>query len=443
MLQFFRTRPDAPPLQDPAEIARRYRRGRWLSFASITLGYGFFYTTRLSLSVAKKPMIDAGIVNAEQLGSIGSALLLTYAFGRFTNGFLADRAHIGRFMGLGLLASALLNVAFGLSSVFWVFVLLWTLNGWFQSMGSAPSVVNIAHWFSHGERGTRYGIWSTAHSLGEAMTFVLTSVLVAALGWRAAFFGPGAICAVVAVALVFTVLDRPQSYGLPKVADYRGDHALVSRQDASTWELQLEVLRNPAVWVLGLAGASLYVARYGVNNWMVLYFQEAKHYELVAAGFNLSIFTVAGLVGTGISGAISDYFFKAQRGPVIVLYGLGLIAALCAVFVTPAEAVWLDRGLMAVGGFSMGGLVCFLGGLAAIDICPKRATGAAMGMIGLFSYLGAAVQDQVSGSLLQASKTVVDGQVRYDFDGPFLFWIGATVLSVLLSLVLFRAKQVE
>jgi OPA family sugar phosphate sensor protein UhpC-like MFS transporter len=443
MLQFFRSRADAPPLTDAAEIARRYRRGRWLTFASITLGYGVFYTARLSLSVAKKPMIDAGVVDAEGLGSIGSALLLTYAFGRFTNGFLSDRAHIGRFMGVGLLASALLNLLFGLSSLFWVFVLVWALNGWFQSMGSAPSVVNIAHWFSHSERGTRYGVWSIAHSLGEGMTFVLTSALVAALGWRAAFFGPAALCGAVALALFFTVLDRPATYGLPVVADFRQDHAAPTRHDATTWELQLEVLRNPAVWVLGLAGASLYVARYGVNNWMVLYFQEAKGYGLVAAGFNLTVFTVAGLIGTALSGAISDRWFRAQRGPVIVLYGLGLIAALIAVFVTPAGAVWLDRGLMAVGGFSMGGLVCFLGGLAAIDICPKRATGAAMGLIGLFSYLGAAVQDQVSGSLLQASRTVVDGVTRYDFDGPFLVWIGATVASVLLSLVLFRVRHVE
>ncbi|MFH1808590.1 MAG: MFS transporter [Pseudomonadota bacterium] len=443
MLKFFSSRPDAPLLDDAAEIARRYRRGRWLTFVSITLGYGFFYTARLSLSVAKKPMIDEGIVNAEQLGTIGSALLLTYAFGRFTNGFLSDRAHIGRFMGAGLLISALLNLAFGFSNLFPVFVVLWAFNGWFQSMGSAPSVVNISHWFSSRERGTRYGVWSTAHSLGEAMTFVLTSVLVATLGWRAAFWGPGTICALVAVVLFFAILDRPRSYGLPTVADFRDDHAVASRSEASTWELQLEVLKSPAVWILGLAGASLYVARYGVNNWMVLYFQEAKHYELLAAGFNLSVFTVAGLVGTGLSGAISDYFFKSQRGPVIVLYGVGLVTALSLVFITPAEAVWMDRGLMAVGGFAMGGLVTFLGGLAAVDICPKRATGAAMGMIGLFSYLGAAVQDQVSGSLLQASKTVVDGVARYDFDVVFLFWIGAAALSVLLSLVLFRFKQVD
>ncbi len=443
VLRFFASRPDSPRRDDDEEISREYRRGRLVTFLSITLGYGFFYTARLSLSVAKKPMLDAGIVNAEQLGTIGSALLFSYAFGRLTNGFLSDRAHIGRFMGTGLLISALLNIAFGFGEVVWVFVLLWGLNGWFQSMGSAPSVVNISHWFSNRERGTRYAVWSTAHSIGEGLTFIVTSALVAWLGWRAAFWGPGVVCVVVSLGLYRLILDRPQTYGLPPVADFMNDHAAVQRKTESTLELQLEVLKNPYVWILGLAGASLYVARYGVNNWMVLYFQEAKGYELIDAGINLSIFTVLGLIGTAASGAISDRFFGARRGPVIVLYGIGLVASLIAVFLTPAGAPWVDRAFMSVGGFAMGGLVVFLGGLAAVDICPKRASGAAMGVIGLFSYLGAAIQDQVSGSLLEANKTVVDGVTRYDFDAVFVFWIASTVMAILLSLVLWRIKSVD
>jgi len=442
LLDFFRTRPDRPVTSDDATVARTYARMRWLTFISITLGYGFFYTARLSLSVAKKPMIDAGVVNAEQLGTIGSALLFAYAFGRFTNGFLSDRAHIGRFMGTGLLASAILNLVFGFTSVFWAFVLLWGFNGWFQSMGSAPSVVNLSHWFSNRERGTRYGVWSTAHSIGEGLTFLVTAALVHWFGWRAGFIGPGALCVVVALALFFTILDRPQTYGLPSIADFRDDHGH-AKHSGTTFDLQKLVLKNPYVWVLGLAGASLYTARYGVNNWMVLYLQEAKGYPLLEAGFNLTVFTVAGLIGTAASGAISDYLFKARRGPVIVLYGVALLLALVVIHLLPQGAWMMLLGAMVVGGFAMGGLVVFLGGLAAVDICPKRATGAAMGLIGLFSYLGAAVQDQVSGSLIESSRRVENGVNVYNFDAVFGLWIGAVVMAILLSLVLFKARHVD
>ena len=98
---------------------------------------------------------------------VGSALLFVYSAGKFTNGFLADRCNIARFMSTALFLSGLVNVALGFNTTFALFLGLWALNGWFQSIGSAPSVVALSHWFGRKERGTRYGIWSASHSIGE------------------------------------------------------------------------------------------------------------------------------------------------------------------------------------------------------------------------------------------------------------------------------------
>jgi len=88
----------------------------------------------------------------------------------------------------------------------------------------------------------------------------------------------------------------------------------------------------------------------------------------------------------------------------------------------------------------MTGLVTSLGGLFAIDICPKRVAGAALGMVGVFSYLGAGIQDQVSGKLIDAGMTTVNGIHHYDFTDAILFWVGASVVSVLLASTLWNAK---
>ena len=53
------------------------------------------------------------------------------------------------------------------------------------------------------------------------------------------------------------------------------------------------------------------------------------------------------------------------------------------------------------------------GRLMAVDIVPKRVTGAAMGMIGLLSYAGAALQEFITGKLM--TITVVNGVKVYDF----------------------------
>ncbi len=439
LIRFLQTREDQPVLTDASVVARSYTTKRWTTFTAVTLGYSFFYFTRLTLSVAKEPLISAGIVNAQELGMIGSVSLMAYAFGRLTNGFLCDRAHIGRFMGVGLLVSSVINILFGCTDLFFVFLLLWLVNGWFQSMGSAPSVVNIAAWFSRKERGARYSVWSLAHNIGEGMTFIVTSNIVAVLGWRFGFWGPGVICIGVALVLFKTILDRPRTYGLPSIAEYKHDDPHPSEPKGQTvGQGQLQVLKNPAIWVLGLASACLYVARYGINNWFILYLQTAKSYELELAGLTTSFCPIIGGAGTLAAGPISDYLFGGRRIPVSLMYGVLLIGGLVAIPLIPPGHMWADSVAVSVCGFAIGGLLVFLGGLAAVDISSKRAAGAAMGLIGLLSYLGASAGDLVGGWLLESNKTVVDGQDIYHF-GPLLyFWIGAGIASFVLTASLWR-----
>ena len=89
---------------------RRLKYLQWSTFLSATFGYGMYYVCRLSLNVVKKPIVDEGIFSETELGIIGSVLFFTYAVGKFTNGFLADRSNINRFMTTGLLVTALINL---------------------------------------------------------------------------------------------------------------------------------------------------------------------------------------------------------------------------------------------------------------------------------------------------------------------------------------------
>jgi OPA family sugar phosphate sensor protein UhpC-like MFS transporter len=393
--------------------------------------------------VAKKQMIDAGVVDVTELGIIGAVLLYVYAIGKFTNGFLADRANIQRFMSIALLLSAVVNLLFGLTTYFMLFVILWGMNGWFQSIGSAPSVVSLCQWFSNNERGTRYGIWAGAHNIGEGLTFIGTSFLVGALGWSWGFIGPGIACIIIAIILYKTLADRPQTYGLPHVADYKNDYSAGKPTNESTGKLQLIVLKSPIVWVLGLSSALMYVTRYAIHSWGPLYLQEIKNYSVIEAGFLIGVNTMLGLAGAIFSGFFSDRFFKSRRNVPTLLYGLLLTGSLTLLYLIPPGNYWLD--MLALGGFefAIGGLIVFLAGLIAVDVMPTGAAGAVKGIIGLFSYMGAATQDWISGYLISSGKTVIDGKAIYNFDYAFYFWIGASVLSFLLATTVWNVKAHE
>ena len=440
ILGFFRRSADAPQLvADPA----RMRRLQWQVFLTITIGYGFYYVCRLSLNVIKKPLIDGGYFEPAQLGAIGSALFFSYAFGRLINGFLVDHAHVGRFMALGLMASALANLALGSVPGFWIFLMLWGANGWFQSMGAPASFVTMARWFPSKGRGTVYGLWSISHSIGEAFTYVVTGAVVTYFGATWGMTAAGAVCVVVACGILLALRERPEVQGLPPpepLNDSREDQAPTSADSkaaSSVWSMQWQVVRNPGVWMLALASGLFYVTRYAINSWGIFFLQEAKGYSVLQAGSIVSVNAMAGLLGTVASGFLSDRVFSGNRFWPALGFGLLYIGATSLFVLGPAHAV-MDTVAMALFGVAMGALLAYLGGMMAMDLVDKRAVGTATGIVGVASYLGAAVQDLLSGQFIQKGKRVIDGQAHYDFSVAGWLWIGAAVLSCIVVMMMHR-----
>ena len=441
LLRFFATGADRPVTGDQAAIDATFRRHRLRVMLAITLGYGVIYTCRLALGVVKKPLIDEGVFTPVELGMIGSALYYAYAIGKLTNGFLADHANMKRFLAFAFLMTALCNFVMGLTTAVWTAVVIWGLNGWFQSFGAPGGVVAMTAWFSNRERGRAYGIWSTAHSIGEGLTFIGVGSVVAWLGWRYGYFVPALFGVGAAAAMYWLVQDRPRTLGLPTVNDWKGDrYEDRERPDIkSVLGLQLSILRIPSIWVLCLSAATIYVTRYAINSWGILYLQEDRGLSLPMAGTVLMVSTIAGIAGAVAYGFVSDKFFDARRPPANLLFAILEIGGLLLFFYGPNTMPVLIAG-MVLFGMGLTGLVTALGGLFAVDIAPKRVAGAAMGVIGIFSYIGAGIQEYVSGRLIEQGMTVVGDQRSYDFGPAVAFWVGASVLSMLLAASLWRTR---
>lgn len=430
----------AETMLDGETAKKRYTRLRWQIFLSATLGYGLFYVCRLSLNVIKKPIVEAGVLSETELGIIGSGLFITYAVGKFTNGFLADRSNVRRFMSVGLLVSALANLALGFTYSFTVFMILWAINGWAQSMGAAPCVVALSRWYSDKQRGSMYGFWSSSHNIGEAITFIVTAVIVASFGWQWGFRGAGLLGLLGVLIIALFMRDTPQSCGLP-APDNKQEK--VETEEKNVGEYQKQVLLNPAIWMLALGSAFMYISRYAVNSWGIFFLEANKGYTNIEASSIVSISSVCGIIGTVMSGWVSDKMFGGRRNMPALIFGLMNILGLCLFLLFPAGYFWVDVASMVIFGLAIGALICYLGGLMAVDIASKKASGAALGVVGIASYIGAAVQDLISGFTIGGNKTIVNGVEVYDFSDVTWFWIGAAILSVLCVLCVWNAKAKE
>ena len=449
----------------PAEKQDKvYKSLRFQTFVAGTIGYSLYYVCRTGLNVVKGPIIQEGFLTATQLGAISSCLLYAYAAGKFVNGVLADRSNIKRFMAAGLSVSAFTNLVFGLTGL-WstgvgtassLLVLLlcglWTLNGWAQSMGTAPAVIGLSRWYPLSIRGTYYGFFSSSHNIGEGLSFVFCGALVGLMGWQWGFMGSALAGLLGVIIIMFFMHDNPESKGLKQVELLTGEKtqeeidaeaaakaAAKASADAEAKEIQKSVFKNPGVWFLALASGFMYVARYAVNGWGTLVL-EGKGFSTTEATSIISINAWCGIFGTVLSGFLSDKLFKGDRQLPALVAGILHVISLI-IFLYGGDSVAINVLAMVLRGLAIGVLICFLGGLMAVDIVPRKASGSALGIVGLVSYIFASTQDIISGILIDKGTTVVEGVKHIDFTQVGYLWIGAAVISFILPLFNWKKRQ--
>ena len=337
-----------------------------------------------------------------------------------------------------------------MAMVFIMFAIVWGINGWSQSMGAPPAIIALSRWFPLSRRGTFYGFFSLSHNLGEWLSFLFVGILVSCAGWQWGFIGSSIAGVLGVVVITFMMHDNPESKGLPTIEQMAGETVKKEEKAESTGALQKLVLKTPAVWVLAAASAFMYIARYAINGWGVLFLQEEKGFSLTEATTIISINALLGIFGTVLSGWVSDKLFKSDRYVPALIFGIMNFVAL-VLFLFGNDSWTVNVIAMVLFGISIGVLICFLGGLMAVDIVPRKATGAALGVVGAASYVAAGIQDLASGWLIDGNSTVIErldeatGQMvqatHYDFTPVAIFWIVASIISFVLPVFNWKYRK--
>ena len=428
-------------------VQKVYKRLRMQTFIGASVAYSLYYVCRLSLSVVKQPVIDSELLTAGQLGIIGSSLFFVYAVGKFMNGFIADYCNIRRFMATGLAVSAIINLimgvlgffhsALGISAiaVFFSFAILWGINGWMQSMGSPPGIINLSRWFPLNKRGTYYGIFSATPYIGEFLSFIVIGAIVGTFGWQSGFVFSAAAGVIGTLVILFFMSDTPESKGLPSVQELSSEE-LKKEDRMRTAEVQKQVLKHPGIWIISAASAFIYITKYAVAGWGVLFLQKEKMFSLEDASQIIAFSAIFGVLGTVTAGWLSDRVFKSDRIKPAILSGILSFASL-ALFLLSDGSYMLNIVYISVFSLSVGVLYCIVAGLMAVDIVPRKATGAALGIVGISSYIAAGIQDIASGYLIEGSMKH-SGDIAdavYNFTPASVFWLAAALISFLLPVL--------
>lgn len=451
----FLSQPKYLPEQSGAAADKKYKSLRWQVFFGAFIAYAGFYLVRKNFSMAMPFMEQFGFEKGE-LGIVLSMNAFAYAFSRLVMGPVSDRSNARTFLPLGLVCAAV-SMCFMIVPIAYIqnhtlsIVIMCVLNalvGWFNGMGYPPCTRIITHWFSQSERGTMSSIWNCSHNIGGAL--VGPMAVYGAMWFGSWFYGEatdkyfliGTFAFPVAVALLIAVIsyclvrDTPQSQGLCCIEKFKNDYpknySEKSEERLSVKEiLGKYIFPNKFLWCVCLADAFIFMVRYGCLDWAPTYLTEAHGFDIKNAGWAYFAYEFAAIPGTLLCGWLSDRLFKGRRAWLNIIYTL-----FAALFVflywrfgtTPTKAISF---LICIGFFIYGPIMLLA--VQAMDLVPKNAAGAAVGLIGFCTYLlGTAVfANTVLGFVVQ----------RWGWDVNFGFVLGGCVVAIAFMAVTIKAEK--
>ena len=180
------------------------------------------YLCRVNFSSAMSALsLEKGLM-AEKLGVIGAVYYAVYACGQLVNGYIGDRVQANRFILLAISGTMLCNVGMAFTDTFAPMLLLWGVNGCFQSMFWSTIIRVLAQNIPADKRATI----SAGISLAMPVAYIVSWGLLgrcldgAAVKWY--FLIPALVC--IPLAGAWLILSGKLSFETPENAG--GKHTI-------------------------------------------------------------------------------------------------------------------------------------------------------------------------------------------------------------------------
>ncbi|MBQ8908012.1 MAG: MFS transporter [Clostridia bacterium] len=416
---------------------KKFRRWGWLMLLSFGITYLFFYNGRQNINLVMTQMAEGLGSSTAALGVVSSALFWCYAFGQLINGRLGAFLGYKRFMMVGIIASAVLNVVISFQHSIPVIAVLWGLNGYFQSMVWANGLGILNKWWPKEKRGFASGLTTAFSGFAQVVTY-LTILLCLTLnpewGWRAAFRYPMIPMVLMLVAFYFFFKEKPEDVGLapfeePDAAAAQRDAVLEADIKKKGFLYPYKVLfTEPKVLVFCLISAIAGVGRYGLLTWIPTYFSEVMGLSIKDGIFSSILLPFGQACAMFVFPLITDKVFRGKREPMLALAAIVACLGLCFFpFIknqTVASVMLFVLGVAAM----VTGVIWAIAG----DMGGRAFSSTIVGVLDWAVYMGAAVQ------------AMVFGFVKDAFGWPAVFiTIGALYVIMLVLTLLARNMKTK
>lgn len=376
---------------------KKFKKYAWLMLLSFGLTYLFFYNGRQNINLVMTQMAEGLGSTTAAMGVVSSALFWCYAFGQLINGRLGAYFGYKKFMMVGVITSAVLNVIISFQHSIPVIAVLWGLNGFCQSMVWANGLGVLNKWWPKKQRGFASGLTTAFSGAAQVVTY-LTILLCLELnpewGWRAGFRYPMIPMVLMLVAFAFLFKTQPEDIGLRPFEEEdaqaaQKDAAMIAKIERSGYLYPYKVLfSEPKVLVFCLISAIAGIGRYGLLTWVPTYFTESMGLSIKDGIFSSILLPIGQACAMFVFPLITDKVFKGKREPMLALAAIiTFCGMICFPFIrsqAPASIMLLLVGISSM----VTGIIWAVAG----DLGGRAFSSTIVGILDWAVYMGAAVQ---------------------------------------------------
>ncbi|MBQ3234760.1 MAG: MFS transporter [Clostridia bacterium] len=410
---------------------KKFNKYAWLTLLSFGFTYLFFYNGRQNINLVMTQMASELGSTTAALGVVSSSLFWCYAFGQLVNGRLGSVFGYKRFIILGVVASALLNVIISFQHSIPVIAVLWGLNGFFQSMLWSNGLGVINKWWPKSKRGFTTGLATFFSGMAQVVTY-LTILLCLRLnpewGWRSAFRLPMLPMLLMIIALIFFFKEDPVKEGFAPIKDEdeERDNKLLDEIKSKGFFYPYKILfTEPKVLIFCLISAIAGIGRYGLLTWVPTYFMEELGLTIKDGIFSSILLPFGQACAMFIFPIITDKLLKGKREPMLIIAALITFAGML-VFPFIKQQQFASIMLFVLGVFSMvTGVIWAIAG----DVGGKAFSSTVIGVFDWAVYMGAAIQ------------AALFGFVKNTFGWSSIFIIIGALYVIMLVLTLIARKM--
>lgn len=387
----------------------------WI-FISCWMTYLTAYLCRVNFSSAMPAFTLEKGIPTEQLGIVGALYYGVYACGQLVNGYIGDRVPANRFVLLALMGTMLCNIGMAFADSFGMMLVLWGVNGCFQSMFWSTIIRVLAQNISADKRATISAGISLAMPAAYIVSWGLLGQLLDGTAVKWYFLVPAFVC--VPLIGAWLILSGKLSFEVPKTAAGK----------VGIRETVKFVASEKLHWMI-LVCMFHGLIKEGAAYWTPLLISGME--ELSGSPFLLvCILPVANLIGILTSRKLMQKGGKNPYGILMMLFGV--------IVMLSGGLLLKSTGLFMVGMMALISGVCYANNTILMSFIPMQYTEKNMvaSIIGVFdfaSYVGAAISTYVLGKLLSSMG----------FEPLPGIWLAAAAAAILIASVVVRKRKVS